>query len=700
MGALISYFNKSFKEKIDIPVEEDIKFINNMKENDINNLCLKIHILGSGEKKEFILKNMFKENVSDENLKNKFKVTRQFKTEQFHWIAHVYENEKLNEETCKEIETEIKEERKNKENEKLILKNQVILCFGDQYTELVSSYFTKFRKSNMIFITETECKLSKEMDRRYATNIIYKNQNNKEMSNEDLNIKIISLLWELDCYFKEKGNITCRYTPDNIFNGLENDNTLFTLNILVAGLARVGKSTFINLMSRKLTALESDLKVSVTKNISEYYIYNKENKKKEHGAIKLIDTPGLVSNNNNNDYMEKESQIKELIKNQGKSSFEKKIHFIFFILNKNTKLGFGDANNIKEVFKVLNESQCPVFFIVNKVKKTDDPDQIISKFTVSFNQYDFKNLSKKENFIMANFLKGKEGGDIHGINSIFSKILNYINDNKYLDEKIFSKIEDLAKDYRAIVEADKSFLLLTKEDILTNQELKMCIKFNQRLEEIKKAIINNKLLSGIDVDSLIENAKNSAKECIKVIISLSKLDGVLPSISQNFPAISIYQAFMVKEIGARFGLDIDIVNAGTKQLLKFIQKILPEIGKSQKSTKIEGLNEVDIEENKKFIQEKAEEKLKESTERTTILGLADILSRLKNMNDKYQKHDNIQFSISVYSYCIFFFEKEIKESEGLLFILNCFNKYRLLMDDIKAYIEKEEWDDYDIKIES
>ena len=328
MGALIHFFNKSSKQKIEIPVD-DFKFINNMSEKDINNLCLKIHILGSGEKKEFILNNMFKENVSDENLRNKFKVTRQFKTEQFHWIAHVYENEILNEETCKEIEKEIQGERAYKENEKLILKNQVILCFGDKHTELVSSYFSKFRKSNMIFITETECKLSNGMDKRYATNIIYKNQNNKEMSNEDLNIKIISLLWELDCYFKEKGNIACRYTPDNIFNGLENDNALFTLNILIAGLARVGKSTFINLMSRKLTALESDLKVSVTKNITEYYIYNKDNKK-EHGAIKLIDTPGLVSNNNNNDYMEKESQIKELIKNQGKSSFEKKNTFYIF----------------------------------------------------------------------------------------------------------------------------------------------------------------------------------------------------------------------------------------------------------------------------------------------------------------------------------------------------------------------------------
>ena len=210
-------------------------------EDDINDLCLKIHILGSGDKMQYVINKMFKEDVFNEYLKSKFKVNKQFKTDQFHWIAHVYESGFLNKDLCQEIEKEIKEDRRDKENEKIILKNQVILCFGNENTELISSYFKKFRKSNIIFITETECKISEKMDKRYGTNIIYKDLDNKEMSNEDLNIKIISLLWELDCYFKEKGNLNCRYSPENIFNGLENDNSLFTLNILVVGLSRVGK---------------------------------------------------------------------------------------------------------------------------------------------------------------------------------------------------------------------------------------------------------------------------------------------------------------------------------------------------------------------------------------------------------------------------------------------------------------------------
>ena len=102
--------------------------------DEINNLCLKIHILGSGDKMQNIIENIFKEDVN-ENLKDKFKVTKQLKTEQFHWIAHIYKNRLINEDLCKEIEKEIKEDRRNKENEKIILKNQVILCFGNENTE-------------------------------------------------------------------------------------------------------------------------------------------------------------------------------------------------------------------------------------------------------------------------------------------------------------------------------------------------------------------------------------------------------------------------------------------------------------------------------------------------------------------------------------------------------------------------------------
>ena len=703
MGKLFSsLFGKDNKENIKKILDINDKgnlYIDNMNEEDINNLCLKIHILGSGERMQYIINNMFKEEVSDINLKNKFKVTKQFKTTQFHWIAHVYESGLLKEELCKELENEIKEDRKIKENEKIILKNQVILCFGNENTELISSFFKKFRKSNIIFITETECKISDKMDKRYGKNIIYKGLDNKEMSNEDLNIKIISLLWELDCYFKEKGNLKCRYTPEQIFNGLENDNSLFTLNILVAGLSRVGKSTFINLISRKLSALESDLTVSVTKNISDYYIYKNDNKE-GHAAIKLIDTPGLVKNKNDENYKEKEKQIKELIRNKNKS-FDKRIHFIFFILLKDSKIQINDSNNVKEIFQELNNSKVPVYFIINKVKKNTNFNAVITPMQESLNQNGFNNLSKDENFIPANFIKA-EMGEIHGINIIFEKILNHINNKNYLDNNLQKDIQDLLKDFRAKVESDIAFLSLKKDDDLTIKELKNEIKFNERMIRINDKIKDNDLFSNINIESLIENGKKNARQCFQVILSLSNLKDILPKISQNLPAISIYQAFMVKEIGAGFGLDIDILNSGTNKLVKYIGKYLPLKEKNELNIKKDNFNKVDVIEFKNIIEKKAEDMIKISkNNRDTVFSLADLLYRIMKINGNNEENNEIEnaaFSESVYKYCLYFFEKEIRESNGLCFLSNYFTKLQSLMEDIKYYKDKKDWENFELLI--
>ena len=698
MGIL---FGKKKEEKNKKPlIIDEFDNLNDKNEEGINKLCLKVHIIGSGDKKNFIINSIFKQEITDNNLKNKFKVTRQFKTEQFHWIAHIYEDGLLTDDICKEMENEIKADRKDKENENIILKNQVVLCFGNENTEMISSYFKKLRKSNMIFITETECKLSEKIDKRYAKNIIYKDlKNNEEMSNEELNIKVISLLWELDCFFKEKGNLICRYTPDNIFNGLENENSLFTLNILVIGLSRVGKSTFINLISRKLTALESDLTVSVTKNISEYYIYHKDGKN-GHGAIKLIDTPGIVNNKSEEDYKKKENQIKELIRNQGKN-FEKKIHFIFVILLDTSKLSFKDANNVKEIFEVLNESKCPVYFIINKIRKNikkADLNKIITPLKETLNKNGFNNLSKDENFIPANFLKG-EKGEVHGIDTIFQKMANHINEKKYLDEKLLLEMRNLLKDFRATVEGNKSFIALSDEDKSTIDELKKEINFSTKMEEINKNIQNNEFFSKLDINTLIANGRISASKCLKVIMSLSNLKGVLPSISQNIPAISIYQAVMVKEIGAGYGLDIDILNSGTNRLIKFM-RALPKMEKEGKNQNKNEINKINIEEFKDVIQRKAKDKIKASNnDRNTVLSLADILNRIRKMNGEKKENDekeNIEFSESVYEYCKLFFEREISESQGLCFMVNYFSKLQSLMDDIKYYIEKNDWENYEM----
>ena len=83
-------------------------------------LCLKIYIVGSGDKKEYIINNIFKNNITDEYLKKI--ADREFKTEQFHWIARIYKNDKLNDENIELIAKEIMSDRGNKNNINKLMK--------------------------------------------------------------------------------------------------------------------------------------------------------------------------------------------------------------------------------------------------------------------------------------------------------------------------------------------------------------------------------------------------------------------------------------------------------------------------------------------------------------------------------------------------------------------------------------------------
>ena len=699
-----SNISKKIKVK-DINIKNDNEnniIIENIEEIKEKILYLKIHIVGTGEKKQYVINNLFRNDITNDDIKNNLKVTKEFKTEQFHWIAHVYDDAVLNEKICKDIENEIKGDRKKKDNENIMIKSQVILCFGNENTEILSKNFKNFRKSNMIFVTETKCQIDEKMDKRYATNIILKDiKNNKEelMNNEDLNANIISVLWELDCYFKEKSNIICRYTPEKIFNGLENENSLFTLNILLIGLSRAGKSTFINLLSRKLVALESDLASSVTKNITEYYIYKKDGQKKQ-SSIKLIDTPGLVQNKNDNNVEEIIRKIKD--ENQ---SIQNKIHFIFFIMmNGHISL---EGDNITKVFDALNKTKIPIFFIINKIKKSINIKEIIIPIKEHFNSKGFNNLSKDENFIGANFIKGT-AGEIHGINNIFLKIKE--RENNYLDKNLKKEMDNLLREFISKVESDNSFLCLTDEDEKTSNELKKEINLDEKMNKIIEKQKNNELFRNLIIDSLIENGRTTAKRCRDCILSLSNLKGILPNISKDLPAISIYQAFMVKEIGLGYGLDINVLNSGTKFLMKHIEKKLPSLGKEIKEKEIkekkkeekekENINKINVNDYMGVLEKKASDILESSKD--TVLYLANLLNKIEKgnlgSNEDDDGEENTSFSNSVYEYCKFYFEKKIRESKGLCFLTNYYNNINQLFLDIDYYIQKQDWDKYEVEI--
>ena len=665
--------------------------INEIKEIGKNDklLCLKIYILGTGDKKEYVINKIFRKDIADDYLKTI--ADKEFLTEQFHWIARIY-NDKITKEKCEEIKKEIRKDKSSKQNKNKILKYQVILSFGNENTKILSENFINFRKNRMIFITDSECELDEKIDKRYVTNII-----SKDISNEQLNSKIISTLWELDCCYNEKGNQICRYTPEKIFNGLEKDNSLFSINILLTGLSRTGKSTFINLLSGKIIALEGDASESVTKNISEYYIY-KDDDKDEHGAIKIIDTPGIVPNNN--EYKNVEKEVIKIIKDQDKN-FENQIHFIFFLLLKDSPL---EGENILEILSTLNKSKCPVYFIINKVIENSELD-FIDPMIEYLIENECENLADENKFITVNFKEDKNvAGNIHGIDKIFKKMYDHINEKKFLDKELNNKMIILLNDFRADVEPKESFISYKREDRIIIDNLKSSINYDKRIKEINDITSKNELFSKIELAPLILNGRKIAKKCRDVIISLSNLIDILPN-SGDIPLLAIFQAFMVKEIGEGYGLDINVLNYGTKLFINNMNKklISEDIDNNIKNNDINILDRKEIIKSLDIIKDKIDNKLEKKSNKDTILYLAKLLNKLKEMikekeNNKNEQEINQNFTNDIYNYCLLFFEKELIESEGLCFMFNYFKKCELLLKDIEYYTKKTDWGKYNIEI--
>ena len=554
------------------------------------------------------------------------------------------------------------------------------------------------RKPRIIFVTESKCEI--EIDKRYVTNIV-----TQDLEESHINSLIISTLWEFDCYFNSRGNMLCRYTPENIFKGFEKDNSLFSINILLVGKSRTGKSSLINLIAGKMIALETDDNVSVTNNITEYYIYRNDNKEAQ-GAIKLIDTPGIVPFNNELNYKRKEEIIMNMIKNnKNEKKLEKQIHFILFILMKDDLSIEGD--NITELFENLKDCNIPVYFIINKTEDKDDED--INEKRESINEElgeDYNELLNENNFINVNLKKG-EIEKVHGISKIFKKISEYLTNNKILNENLKRKIDKLLDGFRKIEKKD-IFLSEKEEDKIKINELKKEINFDEGMKEIKDICKTNVFFSKvIDYNQIIEYGKTFSENCKKTILSLSKLKGILPSVSKDLPLISILQGYMVKEIEEGFGLNVNSLNYGLKFLKNnlndlFEKKVLDDEKKGENDD-YDILNEDRLDDWFDIIEKKIQDFINKSNKKL-IFQLANLINKLgeylKENQIKNIINFNEEYSDFIEQFCIFFFEKEIVESEGLTFIINYYNKLNSLLEDINYYANKEDWDSFKMEIKN
>ena len=645
------------------------------KEEKNTALGLKIHICGDNSFKEKIISNLFSSKISDKHYSSRAK--REFKTDQFYWISKIYKD--LSQETLDEIQKDIADDR-----DKFVpnINQQVILCFISEKNKNLLSLFDGVDDGIycplFIIVSESIIDNFKNVDRRKITNIIV----SKEMKIETLNSRIISALWENDCYYNEKGNKICRYTPDNIFNSLKINLSFYSINILLTGKSRAGKSTFINYLLNKLTALESCAKESVTQYLTEYYLYSEQkDKKEERTAIKIIDTPGISMN----DVKKSKDFLENLLKNTEKS-MEKQIHFILFFFLEGESL-----EGIDEIFELLNNCKIPVLFIINKAM--DDSDNGKTKdinATISLlSRKKYQNLINKEDYIGINLVKTRRVRSF-GVEDIFKRIYTIYNDNNSFKEDIKNKIKDSVCEYHAEVYD------IIKEDEKNKYKI-VC--------ELKKELDKNiNMFKYLNIDSIIKSGKKSAIKCKNVINSLNNISNKIDNFPYNNPIISFFQAFMVKEIGEIFGYDTKEMNYGVRLYLTEIHKRFENEEKEKiilgKKTEENDVKVVKL--NKDIIEKQIKDQFERSNQEL-ILNLANLFKEIKERYDKNGLDDdtvNRNLTNEICYSSMNFLEMQLKRTNGLIFFNHYLNICEKLLLDLKKYsqMSSDDWGKKEMKV--
>ena len=412
-------------------------------------------------------------------------------------------------------------------------KKNIIIIFGNNYLK----YFTKMINEIKIdhpfilfnFSEEDEVE-NKFFDKFKFPQFVSYIKDKYDEQNPDLNLhKILSFIWEKDCYYNERGNVECNYSPANLL--YKPSKGYIFCNILLIGESRAGKSSFINRMFNKLVAYESGQYKSSTQEIT-YYEFGlpdiQEEKdgnkliKNGYGLIRILDTPGLV--------LTKDLDASIKIIDKLDKEFDS-IHMIYFFIKDRSNL-----DNCVEILKYINKKnlereknnnyKVPIIFINNgKDLETDgngdeffDELKKILKNAELMNLYDpsgnKNNSDKKEiNFfdddeeeedILNNYENYIDGNLIQiylpngkNLNKIFLKSKEYLskNNNLILEGKLDNEYNAMRKNAISLInlyikeKLEKKSLSKDEKD-LYNKLYKECNEFSLQLQK-KGSILYN-----------------------------------------------------------------------------------------------------------------------------------------------------------------------------------------------------------------
>jgi uncharacterized protein (DUF697 family) len=260
--------------------------------------------------------------------------------------------------------------------------------------------------------------------------------NNERERNKEINYrKILSYLWEMTLLLNQKP-YTLSKTPDANFFRIQEVFPTVTINILLCGFSRKGKSTFTNMIFDKMATLENPSFLPVTSEIREFLLPGQADENNiVKGGVKIFDVPGLIEGTTDN-MSNIEKLVDQSIKNQ-EYNFDV-IHYILFFLSP-----APNFQNTSSFLRKLNNFRIKVIFIINRDQPRENGRPNITKQTLiaHLRSLGFNNLiiGEGNNILEVDLIRGVEGRT----SEIFRYIYDDLMANNRLDDNAFNQINAL-----------------------------------------------------------------------------------------------------------------------------------------------------------------------------------------------------------------------------------------------------------------
>lgn len=574
------------------------------------------------------------------------------------WFAKIYPVG-LNANNCQTICNDIQNNGKKK-----ILKN-VLLCFGSSQINILCDKIDEMDevyRPLIIFLTNEKI-TSQMIDVRKIRNIILCNDHAKNL------IAIISELWKIEGYYNERGNQYFKYLPDNYRKekGLSSDNTI---NILVTGCSRAGKSTFINLIAHKLIAFESPVIESNTKNTTSYYI-SLDDSIQNIAKLNLIDSPGLIieqkNNNKTNDYISNVKKvIEDLIYNYKKK--EEKINIILFFIKGSTANFSGGINDF---MKYLDKLDIKIIFVINgaEVKKREKNSSIYGSLRQFFEKNKFNRLIK-QNIIDVNLVELQNRG-IYGVSKLFKTIKElFLSENPCLSDNSIDKLDKLISKY---------------EEIKKNKN-KIEEDFKKEVQDCFKELNKSKILENFEnCKDIIKKAYIESSFISAGLSSAAFLSSWIPVPFVDIAIVLAIQAFAILGIGLAYGFNYGQIN---------IEDCLQACFGSSVGESAQIVAEGGVRIGKEAIEKGAtitvNQLVKLMPKITTKMTTAEIAKSIPILGTiiggLISSVVNTTTTATLCYKCQKYYEKQIEETQGLFFLKNRIESFKNLcnkLDDIR-----------------